>query len=98
MARRRRWTKELPQLTRQLIRETREEGQFHGSLKKRALAVIRQYWATNSCTQCDTDPTGSASHKIYALIERFGVILAAILVLGNYASARDTYGWRHGGI
>lgn len=95
---RRRWTKELPQLTRRLVRETREEGQFHGSLKRRALAIIRQYWVTNSCTQCDTDPTRSASHKIYSLIERFGVILAAIVVLGNFVSARDTYGWRRGGI
>lgn len=90
--------KSMTKLARELITETKEAGEWRGTPKQRSLALIRQYWAINDCTQCDTHPEQSCSHKIFALIQRQGIAIASITLFMAAMGGRDTYGWRKGGI
>lgn len=52
------------------------------------LAACRWYWRHNKCTQCDTDPSRSFSHRCAELAQTAGVIAALDMLLIGFL-ARD---------
>jgi hypothetical protein len=90
--------KQMSTVARRLRRELIHKGDWRGSPKTRFLAAIRQYWATNRCTQCETHPELSCSHRVYNTVERYGFTIAITLLLWGSVGPRDDYGWRRGGV
>lgn len=93
----------LAGLTVGLIRQTRAAGEWHGGPRKRFLALIRRYQATNGCTVCAEHPEASYSHSVAEAVIRRGATAGVLITMwGAFVwltlGPRDSFGWRRGGI